>query len=127
MTKKKGGRDESRRSGGTGKPPRSRGRGSPPAPSGSIHDGLLFPGRLHRERLRDPQGKAVPPLPDAGSHGNIELDLMNYHAKMNVMVEKIIKRTVLEEIRRDIRREEGAFLIGPRQAGKTRVQEIGRG
>ena len=52
---------------------------------------------------------------------------MNYHAKMNVMVEKIIKRTVLEEIRRDIRREEVAFLIGPRQAGKTTIMKIVQG
>src|SRR3972149_2465751 len=52
---------------------------------------------------------------------------MNYHAKLNVMVEKIIKRTVLEEIRRDIRREEVAFLIGPRQAGKTTIMKIVQG
>ena len=32
-----------------------------------------------------------------------------------------IHRTVLEELRRDIHREEIAFLIGPRQAGKTKV------
>src|SRR3972149_4741429 len=58
---------------------------------------------------------------------SFKLYLINYHAKMNVMVEKIIKRTVLEEIRRDIRREEVAFLIGPRQAGKTTIMKIVQG
>jgi predicted AAA+ superfamily ATPase len=35
-----------------------------------------------------------------------------------------IHRTVLEEIRQDIRREEIAFLVGPRQAGKTTIMKI---
>ena len=35
-----------------------------------------------------------------------------------------IKRDVLEDLRRDIRREEIAFLIGPRQAGKTTIMKI---
>ena len=43
------------------------------------------------------------------------------------MVKNLIKRTVLEEIRRDIRREEVAFLIGPRQAGKTTIMKIVQG
>lgn len=34
-----------------------------------------------------------------------------------------IKRAVLEELRNDIRREEIAFLIGPRQAGKTTIMQ----
>jgi ABC-type lipopolysaccharide export system ATPase subunit len=40
-----------------------------------------------------------------------------------------IHRTVLEELRRDIHREEIAFLIGPRQAGKNPDHEaiLGRG
>lgn len=39
----------------------------------------------------------------------------------------IIKRAVLEELRRDIRRKEIAFLIGPRQAGKTTIMQIIQG
>ena len=39
----------------------------------------------------------------------------------------IIHRTVLEEIRRDLRREEIAFLVGPRQAGKTTIMKIVQG
>lgn len=38
-----------------------------------------------------------------------------------------INRTVLEEIRQDIRREEIAFLAGPRQAGKTTIMKIIQG
>lgn len=38
-----------------------------------------------------------------------------------------IQRSVLKEIRRDIRREEIAFLIGPRQAGKTTIMKIIQG
>ncbi len=34
-----------------------------------------------------------------------------------------IHRTVLEELRRDIHRKEIAFLIGPRQAGKTTIMQ----
>ncbi len=36
----------------------------------------------------------------------------------------IIHRTVLEELRRDMGREEIAFLIGPRQAGKTTIMQV---
>ncbi|MEW6328023.1 MAG: AAA family ATPase [Thermodesulfobacteriota bacterium] len=39
----------------------------------------------------------------------------------------IIKRALLEELRRDIRRKEIAFLIGPRQAGKTTIMQIIQG
>ena len=35
-----------------------------------------------------------------------------------------IHRTILEEVRQDIRREEIAFLVGPRQAGKTTIMKI---
>lgn len=35
-----------------------------------------------------------------------------------------IYRTVLKEIRQDIRRKEIAFLVGPRQAGKTTIMKI---
>ena len=35
-----------------------------------------------------------------------------------------IQRTILNDIRKDIRREEIAFLIGPRQAGKTTIMKI---
>ncbi len=38
-----------------------------------------------------------------------------------------IKRTVLEDIRQDLKREEIAFLIGPRQAGKTTIMKIIQG
>ncbi len=38
-----------------------------------------------------------------------------------------IARFALEELRRDIRREEIAFLIGPRQAGKTTIMQILQG
>ncbi len=38
-----------------------------------------------------------------------------------------IKRTVLEDIRKDLKREEIAFLIGPRQAGKTTIMKIIQG
>lgn len=40
------------------------------------------------------------------------------------MVEKFIKRDVLEELRRDLKRAEMAFLIGPRQSGKTTTMKI---
>jgi len=36
----------------------------------------------------------------------------------------IIRRTVLEELRRDLSRKEIAFLIGPRQSGKTTIMKI---
>ena len=39
------------------------------------------------------------------------------------MIPTFIHRTVLEELRRDIHREEIAFLIGPRQAGKTTIMQ----
>jgi len=35
-----------------------------------------------------------------------------------------IHRTVLGEVRQDLRREEIAFLVGPRQAGKTTIMKI---
>lgn len=38
-----------------------------------------------------------------------------------------INRIVLEEIRQDLRREEIAFLAGPRQAGKTTIMKIIQG
>ncbi len=38
-----------------------------------------------------------------------------------------IHRTVLEEIRQDLRRKEIAFLVGPRQAGKTTIMKIIQG
>jgi len=43
---------------------------------------------------------------------------------MTIMDKVTIKRGVLEDLRRDIRREEIAFLIGPRQAGKTTIMKI---
>jgi uncharacterized protein len=43
------------------------------------------------------------------------------------MVSKTIKRTVLDDIRRDLKREEIAFLIGPRQAGKTTIMKLIQG
>lgn len=39
----------------------------------------------------------------------------------------IIQRSILEEIRRDLHREEIALLIGPRQAGKTTIMKILQG
>ena len=36
----------------------------------------------------------------------------------------MIKRTILDDIRRDLNREEIAFLIGPRQAGKTTIMKL---
>lgn len=46
---------------------------------------------------------------------------------MKVMMALTIQRAILEELRRDIRREEIAFLIGPRQAGKTTIMKIVQG
>jgi predicted AAA+ superfamily ATPase len=43
---------------------------------------------------------------------------------MQVMAFQTIRRTILDDVRRDLRREEIAFLIGPRQAGKTTVMKI---
>lgn len=43
---------------------------------------------------------------------------------MEYMPATTIRRTVLEEVRRDLRREEIAFLAGPRQAGKTTIMKI---
>jgi len=43
------------------------------------------------------------------------------------MVSKTIKRTVLDDIRRGLKREEIAFLIGPRQAGKTTIMKLIQG
>lgn len=43
---------------------------------------------------------------------------------MEHMPATTIRRTVLEEVRRDLRREEIAFLAGPRQAGKTTIMKI---
>ena len=40
------------------------------------------------------------------------------------MAKMRIKRTILDDIRRDLNREEIAFLIGPRQAGKTTIMKI---
>jgi len=40
------------------------------------------------------------------------------------MVENFIKRDILEELRRDLDKKEVAFLIGPRQSGKTTLMEI---
>jgi len=40
------------------------------------------------------------------------------------MLTLTIQRSILEEIRRDLRREEIALLIGPRQAGKTTIMNI---
>lgn len=36
----------------------------------------------------------------------------------------MIKRTILDDIRRDLNREEISFLIGPRQAGKTTIMKL---
>jgi hypothetical protein len=38
-----------------------------------------------------------------------------------------IKRSILNDVRRDLKREEIAFLIGPRQAGKTTIMKIIQG
>jgi len=38
--------------------------------------------------------------------------------------EPFIDRLVLDELRRDMGRKEIAFLIGPRQAGKTTIMQI---
>lgn len=38
-----------------------------------------------------------------------------------------IKRTLLNDLRRDLKREEIAFLIGPRQAGKTTIMKLIQG
>lgn len=43
---------------------------------------------------------------------------------MKVMPIPTIRRTILDDIRRDLGREEIAFLIGPRQAGKTTIMNI---
>ncbi len=40
------------------------------------------------------------------------------------MASLTIQRTILDDLRRDLRREEIAFLIGPRQAGKTTIMKI---
>lgn len=40
------------------------------------------------------------------------------------MAQVTIQRTILDDLRRDLRREEIAFLIGPRQAGKTTIMKI---
>ena len=40
------------------------------------------------------------------------------------MPSAVIQRTILEDIRRDLQREEIAFLAGPRQAGKTTIMKI---
>jgi len=39
----------------------------------------------------------------------------------------MIKRTILNDLRRDLKREEIAFLVGPRQAGKTTIMKIIQG
>ncbi len=39
----------------------------------------------------------------------------------------MIKRTILDDLRRDLKREEIAFLVGPRQAGKTTIMKIIQG
>ena len=39
-------------------------------------------------------------------------------------VNTLIKRDMLEELRRDLNREEIAFLIGPRQSGKTTLMKL---
>jgi uncharacterized protein len=40
------------------------------------------------------------------------------------MLSNTIKRTILDDIRRGLKREEIAFLIGPRQAGKTTIMKL---
>jgi len=58
---------------------------------------------------------------------NFKLYFLISPANIKVMSPITIRRTILEEIRRDIRREEIAFLIGPRQAGKTTIMKIVQG
>jgi len=43
------------------------------------------------------------------------------------MTSTTIKRTILDDLRRDLKREEIAFLIGPRQAGKTTIMKLIQG
>jgi hypothetical protein len=43
------------------------------------------------------------------------------------MIEKFIKRNILEDLRRDLEKKEIALLIGPRQAGKTTLMKILQG
>jgi predicted AAA+ superfamily ATPase len=43
------------------------------------------------------------------------------------MASTTIKRTILDDLRRDLKREEIAFLIGPRQAGKTTIMKLIQG
>ncbi len=43
------------------------------------------------------------------------------------MIEKFIKRNILEDLRRDLAKKEIAVLIGPRQAGKTTLMKILQG
>ena len=40
------------------------------------------------------------------------------------MSELFIKREVLEDLRRDLNKREIAFLIGPRQSGKTTLMKV---
>ncbi len=40
------------------------------------------------------------------------------------MVETFIKRDILGNLRRDLNKKEIAFLIGPRQSGKTTLMKV---
>jgi len=40
------------------------------------------------------------------------------------MTELFIKREILEDLRRDLHNREIAFLIGPRQSGKTTLMKV---
>jgi len=40
------------------------------------------------------------------------------------MTELFIKREILEDLRRDLHNKEIAFLIGPRQSGKTTLMKV---
>jgi predicted AAA+ superfamily ATPase len=46
---------------------------------------------------------------------------------MKVMIDKIIKRKIYEELKKDLDKKEIAVLIGPRQAGKTTLMKILQG
>jgi len=52
------------------------------------------------------------------------VDLYNNHAIYKVMTISTIHRTVLTELRQDLHREEIAFLVGPRQSGKTTIMQL---